>query len=277
MCRNVARLSIRRESIHSSLTLLENGAEMVIGNDMSVRNNEKLGQLGTNPWAKRGRRRGWKSREPDLVREVVNCHDSRRSSLSFVPWIDTKLTEKGKRKLREPYDSRRLVTESRLSMKKSAAWRAESNRDGNPWNVVLLYFFGWSRDRGIPLVQTIPYFRTGRISTGQNRWGSWEAYAVFVLTIRSARSCFYRGDTVRIHQLACPPPSILPDDTSFWTSWFKMLILLSTPTCPKRSFFDSTVSGPFDCGKDFIKYFVWYWTCMVEPKRDSWCIFQWTV
>lgn len=41
-----------------------------------------------------------------------------------------------------------------------------------------------------PLVQTIPYFRTGGISSGQNRWGSWEAYAVFVLTIRSARSCF---------------------------------------------------------------------------------------
>lgn len=65
-----------------------------------------------------------------------------------------------------------------------------ANRDGNSWNVVLLYFFARVPPPSPPLVQTIPYFRTGGISTGQNRWGSWEAYAVFVLTIRSARSCF---------------------------------------------------------------------------------------
>lgn len=105
----------------------------------------------------------------------------------------------------------------RLVGKRGERWKSVECRSP------LLLWAGKPREIEVysPRAQTIPYFRTGGISTGaESMRSSWEAYDVFVLTIRSAREETLREFAVPLlstHQL---------DDTSSHSrsSWFKMLI-----------------------------------------------------
>lgn len=94
---------------------------------------------------------------------------SKKRSRLQIQWrpVDTPLTaqslcsmsrEKKRERHAGPYDSPGLVTESRLSMKKSVAQpesRGPLTIDGNPWNAGLLYFFC----RRLARRTTITYFR----------------------------------------------------------------------------------------------------------------------
>lgn len=185
--------------------------------------------------AKTGRRRrrrpAWKSRSGP---RLIATHEAGPwSMIVFVLLLNvlssTWIGEKGRR--RESSSNRTIPGGSLLNH--DCQWRnprpsqaeerggggggggREANRDGNSWNVVLLYFFARVSLPPLFLVQTIPYFRTrGNFNQGAESMRlSWEAYAVFVLTIRSARSCFQRErrDTARIHQArraGCDSPSL---------------------------------------------------------------------
>lgn len=153
---------------------------------------------------------------------AVNCGTTDR----FVP-VNRFNEERKKGKEKAPYDSRRLVTESRLSMKKSAVWRADRPRwksmECRSSSSISFAARSWYFSPYKP----IPYFRAKGISTGEESTSlSWEAYAVFVLTIRSASALVsLRERTTQTHEFARTIP---PDDASLDPSRFKMLIHLST-------------------------------------------------
>lgn len=211
---------------------------------------------------------------------MVNCHDSaslldpREASLSSSADRESAQAairlEKGKRELLSELSLRTVrFPEARywITIVNEEIHRLESSRDGNPWNVVLLCFFrpaDLERSRCTPLrAQTIPYFRTGGISTGaESMSSSWEAYAVFVLTIRS---CFHRA---RRH-CANPPFRLLSAHPSLsrWmipslhsrSSWFKMLI-----HSPFNPYLGPNLVGFFSSGlriSDFNKYFSSFFFC----------------
>lgn len=219
----------------------------------------KIGSAGRRIEGRKNR----SSRLEIQIWSAVNCHSREAGPWSMIVFVLLNVSpqresegavKKGRRAPRTVRFPRRLVTESRLSMKKSAAKPAGEGSKPR-WKFMECrspLFLCSSVSPFSPLssfVQTIPYFRArGNFNQGQNRWGSREKRTPFLfsqfvrlaLVSNETRHC---ANSPGSELVATPLPPLpwLPDNTSPWmsssSSWFKMLIPPST--LPRRSsFFD---------------------------------------